>query len=146
MLLPYELATRYAIPALRAIVAKRLIKQYGKTQMQVAKLLGITQSAVSNYVREKRGDCRDLQLRLETIKAIREKVDEITSLLVQKRLSLEKILLEFTEACNIALQKRMLCGIHKMCEPAINVPECQACNITIMPESSSFLSPVQVSR
>ncbi len=55
MILPEELASKSVIPAIRALIVKRLVKEYGMTQQEAAKLLGVTQPAVSKYLHQKRG-------------------------------------------------------------------------------------------
>ena len=56
MLLPSEIEAKSLIPAIRAILAKKLIKEYKMKEEIVAKVLGVTQAAISNYVRGIRGD------------------------------------------------------------------------------------------
>lgn len=48
-MLPCEKMARYYIPALRVSIAKDLSK-LGKTQTDIAKILGITQAAVNKYL------------------------------------------------------------------------------------------------
>lgn len=50
-----ELFTKNFLPAIRAIIAENLIEKYGLTQIEVAKKMGLTQAAVSHYLRSKRG-------------------------------------------------------------------------------------------
>ena len=49
---PCEMASKYIIPAIRANIAKSL-KNSRYTQKTIAKILGITQPAVSKYLSEK---------------------------------------------------------------------------------------------
>jgi predicted transcriptional regulator len=53
-----ESVARYLLPLYRAFVAKELIKKYNYTQVEVAKKLGTTQAAISQYVTSKRGHRR----------------------------------------------------------------------------------------
>src|SRR5215218_6554840 len=69
MLLPSEIEAKSLIPAVRAILAKKLIKEYSLKEEDVAKDLGITQAAVSNYVRGTRGDT-ELISKLESVREI----------------------------------------------------------------------------
>lgn len=55
MILPEELASKSVIPAIRALIVRRLVEEHGMTQQQAAKLLGVTQPAVSKYLHQKRG-------------------------------------------------------------------------------------------
>ena len=52
---PCEFAVRYILPAIRFMIAKTLIEKYGFSQSAVAEILGVTQPAVSYYVRSRRG-------------------------------------------------------------------------------------------
>ena len=56
MLLPAEIESRTLIPALRAILSKRLSEKYNIHEDEISKMLGVTQAAVSNYIRGTRGD------------------------------------------------------------------------------------------
>jgi len=57
----------YLLPLIRKEFAKSLIKDHGLTQRKAAEKLGITESAVSQYVSKKRGDFKvnDAKIRRE---------------------------------------------------------------------------------
>jgi len=48
----------YTLPIIRKEFAKSLINDHGLTQRKTAEKLGITESAVSQYISKKRGDFR----------------------------------------------------------------------------------------
>ena len=52
--LPQEIEVWYVIPAIRKELAKILIKKYKLKQKKVAEILGITESAISQYLHKKR--------------------------------------------------------------------------------------------
>ncbi len=52
---PCESASRYLLPSIRAVIAKKLVENYKFTQQNAAAKLGMTQSAMSRYLCEKRG-------------------------------------------------------------------------------------------
>ena len=56
MLLPAEIESKTLIPALRAILAKKLAEEHNIREDEISKMLGVTQAAVSNYIRGTRGD------------------------------------------------------------------------------------------
>ena len=56
MLLPSEIESKSLIPALRAIIAKKLANEHKIREDQISKMLGVTQAAISNYIRGTRGD------------------------------------------------------------------------------------------
>ena len=51
---PCEVIVWYVIPTIRAELAKELVKM-GMSQKEISARLGITQSAVSQYIKDKRG-------------------------------------------------------------------------------------------
>ncbi|GBC75553.1 hypothetical protein HRbin06_00871 [archaeon HR06] len=122
MLLPEEIEAKSVIPSLRAMVAKRLTKKYELTQQEAAKLLGLTQAAISNYIRGSRGAIHDL----EKIEEIRKKADEISAMLVNKA-DIIQILSKFHEACLLIRKQRLLCEVHKKLEPNYDVNNCHIC-------------------
>jgi len=50
----------YTLPIIRKELARSLIKDYGLTQRKAAEKLGITESAVSQYLSKKRGNFKTL--------------------------------------------------------------------------------------
>src|SRR3989338_8060062 len=53
-LMPQELEVWYLLPSLRKELAKLFIKDYALSQREVSEILGITESAVSQYLKSKR--------------------------------------------------------------------------------------------
>ena len=53
MPLPCEVAASSIVPAIKAKIARRL-KREGMKQKEIAKVLGVTESAVSQYLSKKR--------------------------------------------------------------------------------------------
>ena len=51
-----EVVVWYTLPIIRKEFAKSLINDHGLTQRKAAEKLGITESAVSQYISKKRGD------------------------------------------------------------------------------------------
>ena len=135
MLLPAEIETKTSVPALRALVAKRLINEYNFSQKDTAKLIGVTQAAISNYLRGTRGNLTSLgdDERIQNI------VAEITTMMIEKH-ELSDIILKFNEACSIIRGNRMLCDIHKKLEPSLDVDNCHVCELDYDEQSSSTQS------
>jgi len=52
--LPQEIEVWYVIPALRRELAKALTLKHKLSQKEAAELLGISEAAVSQYIKEKR--------------------------------------------------------------------------------------------
>ena len=54
MSLPCEIVAQHLLPVLRVLIAKQLVKEHNLSQVAVAKRLGMTQAAVSQYLSSKR--------------------------------------------------------------------------------------------
>ena len=50
MLLPAEIESKTLIPALRAILAKKLAEDHNVREEEISKMLGVTQAASYNFV------------------------------------------------------------------------------------------------
>lgn len=53
--LPCELSVRDILPAIRAIMAEKMINERKITVYRASRLLGLTPAAVENYLKKKRG-------------------------------------------------------------------------------------------
>ena len=61
MKMPCELVVWYTLPFIRRELAKELIEAHGFTQAKVARLFGVTDAAISQYMKEKRGMREELE-------------------------------------------------------------------------------------
>jgi len=123
MILPEELASKSVIPALRALIVKRLVDEHGMTQQEAAKLLGVTQPAVSKYLHEKRGAA----IRLNGIKEIDEATTNIAKLVSSKKVKPVEVMSRIEAACEYVRKNRYMCDLHKRLEPGIDVNSCHVC-------------------
>jgi len=123
MILPEELASKSVIPALRALIVKRLVDEHGLTQQEAAKLLGVTQPAVSKYLHEKRGAA----IRLNGIKEIDEATTNIAKLVSSKKVKPVEVMSRIEAACEYVRKNRYMCDLHKRLEPGIDVNSCHVC-------------------
>ncbi|MCD6113713.1 MAG: hypothetical protein J7J78_00240 [Thermoprotei archaeon] len=53
--MPCEIVAKKLMPTIRALIAEVLVKKYGFTIYETAKILGLTPAAISNYLLGKRG-------------------------------------------------------------------------------------------
>ena len=123
MLLPSEVEAKAILPALRALVAKKLVQKHKMPQQKVASLLGVTQAAVSNYLRETRA----ISFVLEDTGDVKRVTDEIVELLIKGTDSM-LVRSKFQEASNILKKRRIICSAHEVLEPTIDVDSCHICN------------------
>lgn len=123
MINPYEMVSRSALPALRAMVAKRMQGKYHMTQQQVARRLGVTQASISNYARRARGS----MFNFETDPTVAEAADRIAELLSGERPDEREALQTMTEVCDYIRFNRLMCSLHQGLDPAYDINNCSAC-------------------
>lgn len=123
MILPEELASKSVIPAIRALVVKRLVVEHGMTQQEAAKLLGVTQPAVSKYLHEKRGAA----IKLNGIKQIDQATGEIADLVSSRKVPQIEVMSKIEAACDYVRRNRYMCDLHKKLEPSMDVDSCHVC-------------------
>ncbi len=101
MFMPQEIEVWYVLPALRSGLAQQL-KQLKMSQRRIAEALGITESAVSQYLHKKRG--------AEILnKDLQKELTESAARIQQGHSSSD----ELYRLSTIVRQKRLLCKIHR---------------------------------
>ncbi len=56
MKIPCEIVVWYVLPMVRKEIARELVNTHGKSQAEVARIFGVTDAAISQYLKKKRGD------------------------------------------------------------------------------------------
>ncbi|MDP7080120.1 MAG: helix-turn-helix domain-containing protein [Candidatus Undinarchaeales archaeon] len=117
MKLPCEIIVWYLLPSIRGELAKELSRQ-GLQQKEIASRLGITQPAVSQYLKDKRG--QELKLSKETLTRVRalaaKMIDSVDESMVRT---------EVCAICDMAKEGNLLCDLHHSLE---KVPDdCSVC-------------------
>jgi predicted transcriptional regulator len=133
MLLPSEIEAKSLIPAVRAILAKKLIREYSLKEEDVAKDLGITQAAVSNYVRGTRGDI-ELISKLESVREVMRMIDDIANDLSTNKAYTPSTLAKFVGLCNYMRYTLIICDVHHSIESNIDEQICEQCRGTLVRE------------
>lgn len=120
---PYEIVAKSALPALRAMVAKRLQEDFHLTQQQVAKRLGVTQASISNYARKTRG----MMVNLEGDSTVSRAADRIARELSSEHPDNREALRSMTEVLDYIRFNRLMCNLHGDLEPGFPTDGCYAC-------------------
>lgn len=124
MISPYEIISKSALPALRAMVARRLQEDYHFTQQRVAERLGVTQASVSNYARKTRG----VMVNFETSPEVSKAADKIARSLASDKPDQVEAMREMTHVCDYIRMNHMMCTLHSELEPGFQVEGCDACD------------------
>ena len=126
MLLPAEIESKSLIPALRAILAKDLAKTHNIREDEISRLLGVTQAAVSNYIRGIRGDPKLIEKLLEE-KQVAIMITEISDNLASDSAYTPLSLSKFIGLCNYIKSSLLICDIHHNLESDIDEVVCKEC-------------------
>ena len=126
MLLPAEIESKSLIPALRAILAKKLANDHKIREDEISRMLGVTQAAVSNYIRGTRGD-PELIKKLLSEQQVAKMIDELTDSLSSDMAYTPSSLSKFIGLCNFIKSSLLICDIHHNLESDIDEKVCKEC-------------------
>lgn len=102
--MPQEIEVWYLIPALRKELSRIFIKDYNLTQKKAAELLGISEAAVSQYVKEKRA--KDIKFAKSELEIIKKTAGKIVK---DKNNSMKYLY----EACVTFRGSNTVCNLHR---------------------------------
>ena len=131
MLLPSEIESKSLIPALRAIIAKKHAVEHKIREDQISKMLGVTQAAISNYIRGTRGD-PELIKKLLAEKQVSEIIIEICDNIATDKSYTPSTLAKFIGLCNYIKSSLLICDIHHNLESDIDEAICKECESMLL--------------
>ena len=102
MRLPCEISVKFVLPTIRSILAYQLFHHYSLNQEEIAERLGVTQPAVSQYLKGIRG--KKIQLVMKN-KKIMEMIDELANLIATKPLEENLIDEKICKICKIVREE-----------------------------------------
>ena len=101
MIYPQEIEVWYILPAIRREISKSLVKN-GLTQKNIALRLGITESAVSQYLKEKRAS--EIKFDDNVLDAIKKSSKKIAKN--------ENVMKEIERIIHLMKKTKFICKIH----------------------------------
>lgn len=107
---PYcESVAQFLLPTLRALIARDLIEKYKLNQQDAASRLGVTQSAISQYMRGLRGSKVKI---FEKDKIVTEGIEKFASRIASGELNTLTALDGFCDICKTIRKRKLLRDIH----------------------------------
>lgn len=116
--MPQEIEVRYILPAIRREFARIFIQERSLSQKEAAKILGLTEAAVSQYVHSKRA--KKVVFSSNVINEIRKSAEKVLSDINNK----QRLLAETYRITNLTTVKQILCDLHRS-----QSKELSSCNI-----------------
>ena len=117
--MPQEIEVWYVIPALRRELAKTLTKKYNLNQKEASEILGISEAAVSQYIKEKRA--KQIKFTRQDKKEI-EKTAKKMAVIKDKNKSI-KLLYSLSKRFK---KEAIICSMHKKHDKNIS-NKCRIC-------------------
>jgi len=124
MSVPCEVAVKCVLPVVRAMVARELVARHGLRQVEAARLIGVSQPAISLYHRNIRGKAIDL----ENDSEIKLQVANTAELLAKGGTSHRDLILMYCRMCRAIRAKGLLCKLHKAFDPLVDIEKCEICS------------------
>jgi len=108
LLLPCEVGVQTVLPAIRALTARTIMEKHIMKEKQVAKLLGLSQSAISRYTTKNRGNI----IIIENEPEVKKLIDQIINLLLYgKPHQTTEILELLCQTCKVIREKGLMCDL-----------------------------------
>jgi predicted transcriptional regulator len=107
------------------MTAKELVTKHHLKQVEAAKLLGISQPAISLYGSKIRGKAIDLEKESE----VKKLIENMAASLANGEFSHKDYVIMFCEICRTIRAKGLMCKLHKAFDPSIEIEKCGLCAI-----------------
>jgi predicted transcriptional regulator len=104
---PCEISVKTVAPAIRAVLAKKLLDEHDLNQEEAAKFLGISQAAISKYISKVRGKALDL----DEVDEIQVWAEKVATELVSGKMSRAQLVSALCQACNLIRNKGLICPL-----------------------------------
>lgn len=104
--MPQEMEVRYILPAIRRELARVFIEDHSLSQKEAAKLLGLTEAAISQYQHSKRA--KEVVFSGNIVNEIKESAKRILDEKTKQR-----VIAEIYRVSSLTTVKHILCGIHR---------------------------------
>lgn len=116
-LMPQEIEVWYLLPAVRKALAGIFIKDFKLKQKEAASLLGLTESAISQYLKSKRA--HELELGKEDLALIKKAAHQMVE-------DKEHVMEQLYALCRALRGCESMCKLHKKLDPSIK-GDCRLC-------------------
>lgn len=118
-----EVASRYVYPSVRRRLVEILYNKFNLTQVEIASILKLTQSAVSRYLQKNRGTF----LEITQFELIDKEVMKLAEEIVKNKLDAYTIHSELTRITLLLLSMGYGCAFHHQIDKDIDPENCNTC-------------------
>jgi len=115
--MPQEIEVWYILPAIRRELANSMLKEFNLKQREIAKLLRITDSAVSQYLKSKRA--KEVQFSSQMLGEVKASAEQIIK-------NPDGLIEETNRLCGLIKKDEVLCKLHRYHDKTVPA-NCCAC-------------------
>ena len=120
----FKIISRYVYPSIRRRLVEILYNDYKLTQEEIARLMHITQSAVSRYVKGNRGSYLDIRMAPKTD----AEVKKLAKMLIDKRkIDKKELEYELNLITFMAMGSGEICQFHSEIDGSVDPLTCKLC-------------------
>ena len=117
--MPQEIEVRYILPAIRRELARTLIKEHEMSQKEAANILGLTESAISQYQHSKRA--KEVVFSDNVVNEIKKSADKILS----DKKNKQRVMAEMYRISSLTTVRHILCDLHR--SQSKDLADCNVC-------------------
>ncbi len=123
MKIPCELIVWYVLPSIRRELARELVDKHHLSQAEVARRFGVTDAAISQYLKAKRGTSKEIE-NSGKYEDFRKEVEAAAV----RMMNGSDIVTETCRICEMVKKSGMLVKVYET-HTGVNAPQCVSCQI-----------------
>ena len=105
--MPQEIEVRYILPAIRRELSRIFIHEHKLNQKEAAKILGLTEAAVSQYKHSKRA--KEVVFNSEIVSEIKKSAEKVLA----EKANKQRLIAEMYRISTLANVRQILCDLHR---------------------------------
>lgn len=117
------MGVKTVLPAVKAVMARQIVEKHGLNEQEAAKLLGLSQSAVSRYISKERGNL----LTIEGSTDVLALIDQMVLSLIKEPNNRSEVLRLFCQTCQSIREKGLMCPACQKAMPPEWADKCFFC-------------------
>jgi hypothetical protein len=123
MKIPCELIVWYVLPSIRRELARELVDKHHLSQAEVARRFGVTDAAISQYMKAKRGTSKEIE-NSGKYEDFKKEVEAAAN----RMMAGSEIVTETCRICEVVKKSGMLVKVYEI-HTGVRAPQCVSCQI-----------------
>jgi predicted transcriptional regulator len=119
-----ELVSSLVLPILRAWIAEEATKIFGMKQKDVARQLGLSKAAITQYLKRKRAD---IGLGKRKFKGVESLIRQTARQMASGEVREMELMMQVCKICSHLRNSLVLCELHERVEPKLKGVRCAFC-------------------